>query len=110
MGKPAEEGESPVSERRNDMAESRVHRDTRNLDGYLLLSNGGAFQTEERSGYALETMSNPEVGVKMAISNQWGFPRGLVVKYPPANAGDAGDVVLIPGSGRSPRGGSGNPF
>ena len=27
------EGESPVSERRADMAVSRVHRDTRNLDG-----------------------------------------------------------------------------
>ncbi len=30
---PAREGESPVSERKDDMAESRVHRDTRNLDG-----------------------------------------------------------------------------
>ena len=27
-----------------------------------------------------------------------------MVKNPPANAGDAGDVVLIPGSGRSPKG------
>ena len=25
-----------------------------------------------------------------------------MVKNPPANAGDAGDMVLIPGSGRSP--------
>ena len=33
LGKPAAEGESPVSERKDDMAESRVHRDTRNLDG-----------------------------------------------------------------------------
>ena len=33
LGKPAREGESPVSERKDDMAESRVHRDTRNLDG-----------------------------------------------------------------------------
>ena len=31
-----------------------------------------------------------------------GFPSGIVVKYPPANIGDAG---LIPGSGRSPEGG-----
>ena len=31
----------------------------------------------------------------------WGFPDGSVVKNPPANAGDAGDVGLIPGSGRS---------
>ena len=33
LGKPAREGEGPVSERKDDMAESRVHRDTRNLDG-----------------------------------------------------------------------------
>ena len=32
----------------------------------------------------------------------------LVVKNPPANAGDVRDVGSIPGSGRSPRGGNGN--
>ena len=30
-----------------------------------------------------------------------GFPSGTVVKNPPANAGDTGDVDSIPGSGRS---------
>ena len=34
----------------------------------------------------------------------------LVVKNPPANAGDARDVGLIPGSGRSPGGGYGTPI
>ena len=34
----------------------------------------------------------------------------LVVKNPPANAGDLGDVGSIPGSGRSPGGGLGHPF
>ena len=33
----------------------------------------------------------------------------LVVKNPPASAGDPGDAGLIPGSGRSPGGGCGNP-
>ena len=33
-----------------------------------------------------------------------------MVKNPPANAGDAGDVSLIPGSGRSPEVGNGNPL
>ena len=33
----------------------------------------------------------------------------LVVKNPPANAGDIRDVSLIPGLGRSPGGGNGNP-
>ena len=32
----------------------------------------------------------------------------LVVKNPPANAGDVRDTVSIPGSGRSPRGGHSN--
>ena len=39
-----------------------------------------------------------------------GFPSGLVVKNPPANAGDAGDGVSIPGLGRSPERGNGNPL
>ena len=34
----------------------------------------------------------------------------LVVKNLPANAGDAGDMSSIPGSGRSPKGGNGNPL
>ena len=37
----------------------------------------------------------------------WGFPGGSVVKNLPANAGDQG---LIPGSGRSPGEGNGNPL
>ena len=36
-----------------------------------------------------------------------GFPGGSVVKNPPANAGDVGS---IPGSGRSPGEGNGNPL
>ena len=36
-----------------------------------------------------------------------GFPGGSVVKNPSANAGDVG---LIPGSGRSPGEGNGNPL
>ena len=37
------------------------------------------------------------------------FPGGTAVKKRPANAGDAGDMGLIPGSGRSPGGGHGSP-
>ena len=33
-----------------------------------------------------------------------------VVQDPPANAGDTGDVGLIPGLGRYPEGGHGNPL
>ena len=34
----------------------------------------------------------------------------LVLKNPPVHAGDIGDVSLIPGSGRSPGRGHGNPL
>ena len=34
----------------------------------------------------------------------------LVVENPPANVGDTRDMGLIPGSGRSPGGGPGNPL
>ena len=38
-----------------------------------------------------------------------GFPTGAVVKNPPSTAGDARDVGSVPGLGRSPGGGNGNP-
>ena len=37
-----------------------------------------------------------------------GFPGGTVIKNLPANAGDAGDMGSIPGSGRSPEEGNVN--
>ena len=39
-----------------------------------------------------------------------GFPSGTSGKEPPANAGDVRDMGLIPGSGRSPGEGNGNPL
>ena len=41
--------------------------------------------------------------------NLWDFPGGSLVKNLPDNEGDSGDMGLIPGMGRSPRGGNGNP-
>ena len=38
------------------------------------------------------------------------FPGDAVVRNPPANAGDAGDMDLIPGPGRSSGEGNGNPL
>ena len=40
----------------------------------------------------------------------YNFPGGLVVKNPPANAGDSGDTDSIPGSGISLGVGNGNPL
>ena len=41
------------------------------------------------------------------LTYPFGFPSGSVVKNPPANAEDEG---LIPGSGRAPEKGNGNPL
>ena len=40
----------------------------------------------------------------------WASQVMLVANNPPANAGDLRDVGLIPGLGRSRRGGNGSPF
>ena len=40
----------------------------------------------------------------------WASQVALMVKNPPANAGDIRDQDSIPGSGRSPGGGRGNPL
>ena len=45
---------------------------------------------------------NPSPTFYLKLSPNWGLPRGLVVKNLPVNAGD---VDLIPGLGRFPRGG-----
>ena len=44
------------------------------------------------------------------LTSTKGFPGGSVVKNLPASAGDEGDMGSIPGSGRSPGGGNGNPL
>ena len=44
------------------------------------------------------------------IASYWVSQVALVVKNPPANAGDIRDAGPIPGSGRSPGGGHGSPL
>ena len=61
----------------------------------------------------LPTFQNciPENTCYLGFSFLWkGFPGGSVLENPPASAGDAGDVGSIPGSGRVPREGNGNPL
>jgi len=45
-----------------------------------------------------------------ADSKAWASQVVLVVKKPPANAGDIRDTGSVPGLGRSPAGGHGNPL
>ena len=47
--------------------------------------------------------------LEVSINNNWASQVALVIKNLSANAGDARDTGLIPGLGRSPRGGSNNP-
>ena len=48
--------------------------------------------------------------MKLSKKEKMSLPGGSVVKNPPANAGDTEDAGSIPGSGRSPGGGNGNPL
>ena len=49
-------------------------------------------------------------GKAAALQTPLGFSGGSAVKNPSASARDAGDMGSIPGSGRSPGGGFGNPL
>ena len=50
-------------------------------------------------------------GIKyITLTQKRGFPGGSVVQSPPAYARATGEVGSIPGSGRSPGGGNGNPL
>ena len=48
--------------------------------------------------------------LKYNIQRRWAFQVALVVKNSPANAGNVRDSGSIPGWGRSPREGNGNPL
>ena len=74
---------------------------------------GGCFTT---SAPWILTQSSPWKGLPLCGWSTFplffclGFPAGSVVKNLPASAGDARDMGSIPGSGRSPGEGKGNPF
>ena len=75
-----------------------------NLLQYSCLKNfrdGGSLD-----GYSL--WSDRELDMTEQVTR--GFPGGISGKQPPpASAGDTRDIGLIPGLGRSPRGGNGDP-
>ena len=58
----------------------------------------------------LNKVSQKEKDKYYVLSLIWASQVPLVVKNPPANAGDIGDSGLIPGSRRFPGGGHGNPL
>ena len=61
-------------------------------------------------GKEWDTTEQLSVSLSVRLVAQGASRVALVVKNPPANAGDIRDTGLIPGSGRSPGGGHGNPL
>ena len=51
-----------------------------------------------------------KLGPAIALGATWDSQVALVVKNPPASAGDVRDMGSVPGLGRSPGGGNGNPL
>ena len=69
----------------------------------------------DREPGGLPSMGSHRVGddlsdLAAAAYHFWASQVVLVVKSPPANTGDIRDVGLVPGLGRSPGGGHGNPL
>ena len=69
-------------------------------------------------GHMVHIISKPWLHVKeslfilnsLSIYNIRGFPGGTVVKNQPANAGDLRALASVPGLGRCPGEGNGNPL
>ena len=59
-----------------------------------------------------ELLNNNNIFIWFITNRYWlsDFPGGSVIKNMPANARDIRDVDSVPGLGRSPEGGHGNPF
>ena len=83
----------------------------------LILQMGKPGHREERSIPRSHTASklqswdsNPGSSPSLILKGSEGFPHGSVGKESTCNAGDTGDVSSVPGSGRSPGGGNGNPL
>ena len=56
------------------------------------------------AGYSPWGCKEPDTTERLILHILWAFQVVLVVKNPPDNAGDTGDIDLIPGLGRSLRG------
>ena len=68
----------------------------------------------DREARLLQSIGSQRIWHDWATELNWTFLRAsqevLMVKNPPGNAGDAGDVGSVPGLGRFPGGGYGNPL
>ena len=74
------------------------------LNAVLYTGNRAADKTDVIS--ALESQS----GIQKCLKSLGASQMELVVKSPPAKAGNERDLASVPGSGRSPGGGHSNPL
>ena len=59
---------------------------------------------------SIQSENKTHLGLNSSSVHDWGFPDGAVVKNLPANTGNTRDAGSIPGSGRPPGAGNGNPL
>ena len=71
-------------------------------------SSLGSPQRRQNVGHKFHVF--PVLRKEPEIRSRWASQVAQLVKHPPANAGDATDSGSIPGSGRLPEGGNGNPL
>ena len=72
-----------------------------------IISNNNIGLEINYKGKKMWKTTNTQRPNNMLLHNHWGFPYDVEVKNLPANAGDSGDMGLIPGSERSPGEGNG---
>ena len=82
------------------------------LEKQTILSPGSIYDCRSESGILPHTCIN--IGLRLSCAKEKGsskwFWASQVVKNPPANARDIGDLGLIPGLGRPPGVGNGTPL
>ena len=107
-----------------DVWDKKQHTDyswksARNVDSCLSLQGSSAGETWARPQISIPSLPRKhglffldceELRTQFTCQITWASQVALVVKNPPANAGGIRDMGSIPGSGRSPLRGHGNPL
>ena len=76
----------------------------------LRYANDTTLMAESKEKLRSLVMKVKEQSEKAGLKLKMGLPVAQLIKNPPASAGDSGDASLLPGLGRSPGEGNGNPL
>ena len=103
----------PVSQPLEDVTVSASSRRVQSLEGpreALVMGYGGGLSRQATLSDAREARADLQLSVLCLAKVCVPWPQGLhLVRTPPANARDPRDMGSIPGSGRCPGVGNGNP-